>query len=118
MLEEKFKTEQTVLQGKISKIQVSQSELERVSKDIYQFIERVKGLGLKLNSINHPSNKNEASDSKGVGIGSSSPQPTMEDGLSMELERIYNDSKVFLREFDDKIYPLMNGYLNYLESHI
>lgn len=106
-----------ILADRIIVIKNQQEQLNSIMKDMYGFVESVKSIGMKLNSVNHPDSVPKDGQSIG-GNGSCSPERNPTDGFVNELDRIIDFNATFISEFNNRIYDPFRKNMAYIETHI
>lgn len=108
--------EMKVLEDKITTLNQQNGQIELLWKDLYSIAERLKIVGNKLNSIDHPENK-QVENSKGTLVSSKiCPLPT--DGLVGDLNANISYRSLLIDEFNNQIYGKLIRNLDYIEQHI
>lgn len=109
--------EEKLIPGKVSQMHNQNESLNGgISKDIHGIIDRVRSIGLRFNSGNHPDNVPQCEPSrdgsaKGV-------RPPDEDGLTGELNKVIDGTADFIGSWNNNFYPTLDKYLSYIERHI
>lgn len=109
-------SEAPILVERIIAIKNQQEQLNSIMKDMYGFVDGVKSIGMKLNSVNHPDNI--PIDMQGATKGQCCTERNPTDGFVNELDRIIDFNSSFINEFNNKIYDPFRKNMAYIESHI
>lgn len=95
---------------------IQSDRMQSVLKDCYSISDRLKRIGIGLNSVNHPDNVPQQEQQKAPVLGSSTNQTS--DGLIGQLDGLIRNNAEFLREYNDKVLEYIFKNLNYIEKHI
>lgn len=106
-----------ILSDLIVTIKNQQGQLNAIMKDMYGFVESVKSIGMKLDSVSHPDSVPKEGKSPG-GNGLCCPEKNPTDGFVNELERIIDFNTSFISEFNNRIYDQFRKNMAYIETHI
>ena len=91
---------------------------ESIMRDMYNISERLKNIGMRLNSVNHPDNK--------LKEGQAVPNVLIEDlsdgsdgdGVMGQLSKLIRQTTKFGENYNKYALPLIYSYLSYIEEHI
>ncbi len=111
-----------IIPAKVNQIYAQTNELnENIAKDILNITERIKSIGLKFNSINHPFNITNNRDGCEVNASSSLKEqvkPALVDGLEGALNNVIDNGQSFINRWHNTYYRDLMVYIEYIEKHI
>ncbi len=114
--EAKMAVSQKLIGEKLDQLFIQSDRRQSMLKDCYSISDRLKAIGVSLNSYGHPDNIPQEELSKPyAGV---QPTENSVDGLLYQLDCLIASNAEFLAEFNDKVYPALNKNLIYIEKHI
>ena len=88
---------------------------ENVLQDIYNISDRLRAIGMRLNSTNHPDN-NPKDDAKTQ--GSDIIEDPVADGVVGEINYVIRKAGNFADDYRKRALPMIMSYLSYVEDYI
>lgn len=109
---------QLIIPAKVSQLRVQGSILNAdVTKDVFNLIDRVRAIGCRLNSINHPDSRSKISVDPSNKL-SDEPAKMNADGLEGDLNNVIDENQNFIDNWNNNLYADLSKYIGYIESHI
>lgn len=106
----------TVLNERIDRLFNQNNILEDIEHDWRQVIDRLRNLGLRLNSTSHPDNVPQESDNKLSSGTCESIMPA--DGILGRIDSAIEGRQNIINRFNNSIIKELQKNLSYLEQHI
>lgn len=109
---------QSVISEKIDELQRQNCNLDSFWKDVAELSSRLRTIGNKLNSVEHPDNNQAVDIEKGQLIGKSPELKRTPDGLVGDLNNVIGVRESLLNSWRNDLYPNLLRQINYIELHV